>query len=89
MVGGMWLLVFAGARKDPPTGVPGAREIAAVRVMTAPNDHTAPHVVGTYDDPEGDGHSLRITAVAGSMVTLQRDDGETLTFNLKTHQFAP
>jgi hypothetical protein len=83
-VGANWLLVYAGATRNPD----GSTGAGAVRVYTESATSTgdyALHLLGTYAAPRGG--PLTITAVSGNLMTLRAATGATLVFNLATTSY--
>jgi hypothetical protein len=75
-VGARWLFAFAGATRDE-NGQP-AQGAMRVYQLTASGAYT---FVGLYPAPSGTG-ALRVSAGAGTVLTLATDSGRSLTFDL-------
>jgi hypothetical protein len=81
-VAGHWYLVFAGSRTDPATGA----DQAAIRILSLSPPGRLAHV-GTFPAPAGM-TNIRITAYAGTSLTIQADNGQLRTFNLQTLSYS-
>lgn len=81
---GEWVNIYAGGPRQAGGPVNGA----GVRIFTGPADPSAgsSSYVGEFDDPTVAG-PLKITAVAGDLVTLEDAHGSTVTFDLATRTF--
>lgn len=71
---------------NPPSG---PCDYAAV-VLTSAADDTGTdfRIEGVFQVPNGDKQWVKVVGVAGDIVTLERENGSRLTFNLSTHAFA-
>jgi hypothetical protein len=84
LVNGERVQVFAGALQDNTIYPPGPAQ-GVVVVNTVAID-VINSTLQEYDAPSGTG-VLTITAVSGSRLTLQSDNGGTLYFDVPTRQF--
>ena len=86
-----WLLVFAGATRDVHAegGAAGPAALRVYRITTTSAGVLDTFVlIGNLLSPTTSG-PLTITAVNGTVLDLQTEGGESLTFDLLTQQFQP
>lgn len=85
-VGKDWMFAYAGAK--PNAG--HASELGSIALYTQTVNAYGGfdfHPVGTFSAPTGT-TPLTIVSVKGTLLQLHSDTGQTLTFNLQTHQFS-
>lgn len=84
-VGSDWILVYAGAPGNQGLPGPDTTGQGALRLYTEAANYDSSYL-GIFSAPSGDG-PLTITAVSGDVLQLRTDSGQTLSFNLQTHQY--
>lgn len=81
---GQYITVFAGAKLAPDLtgGTHGVPDGGGVRISKGNSQDTQQFLA---DGTQG---YLTVTALNASILTLQREDGTTLTFNLATYTYS-
>jgi hypothetical protein len=83
-VGSTYTMVYAGARRSPLG--PNEDRHGALRVYTRAPGQAGDNLVGVFDAPTGS-DAVTVTSVEGTALQLRSDQGQTLTFDLQTHQY--
>lgn len=85
---GQWLMIYAGGDRDPSqVSDPFIQGAIRIDIEPAASAAGSPTYIGEFDAPQSPTW-VKLIDVSGSTVTLQRQDGSKVTFNLTDHSFS-
>ncbi|HXN37481.1 MAG TPA: hypothetical protein VN892_05550 [Solirubrobacteraceae bacterium] len=87
LVGGKWYIVWAGAKRVPPSEEPVESAVVVYLQPQKLGSAETSTFVGTYGTPAGERQPLTIAAANEGVLTLKTSTEQTLSFDVATQTF--